>query len=253
MSITTHWTSLPQDFLYKLMPGNVHVWRAPLDDSPERASRYRSYLSVDELTRADRCRTPHPQYQFVITRGILRMLLSRYMEVRPALLKFEIQPQGKPALITASSFPIQFNVSHTRGMAFIALTTRHAVGIDVEWIDRKVQDRDIAERYFSTRESEYLASLAPPERTHQFFSYWTCKEAYLKMQGRGIAEGLAQCEITMNPDQLQVGLTHVNQPGQGEDFSLYRITSGSGHVGAVAIACSSAQFSYWNWKDEYLS
>jgi 4'-phosphopantetheinyl transferase len=174
------------------------------------------------------------------------------MEVRPDQLQFETQPQGKPVLITASSFPIQFNVSHTRGVAFIALTTQHAVGIDVEWIDRKVQDRDIAERYFSTRESEYLASLAPPERTHQFFSYWTCKEAYLKMQGRGIAEGLAQCEITMNPDQLQVGLAHVNQKCQGEDCSLYRITSGSGHVGAVAIACPSAQVSYWNWEEKYL-
>jgi 4'-phosphopantetheinyl transferase len=163
------------------------------------------------------------------------------MEVRPDQLQFETQPQGKPVLITASSFPIQFNVSHTRGVAFIALTTQHAVGIDVEWIDRKVQDRDIAERYFPTRESEY-----------QFFSYWTCKEAYLKMQGRGIAEGLAQCEITMNPDQLQVRLAHVNQKCQGEDCSLYRITSGSGHVGAVAIACPSAQVSYWNWEEKYL-
>lgn len=252
MSITTHWASLPQDFLYKLVPGKVHVWRTPLDDSPERASCYRPYLSADELTRADRCRTPHPQYQFVITRGILRMLLGRYMKVRPAQLQFETQPQGKPVLITASSFPVQFNVSHTRGMAFIALTTQHAVGIDVEWIDRKVQDRDIAERYFSARESEYLASLSPPERTHQFFSYWTCKEAYLKMQGRGIAEGLAQCELTMDPDQLQVGLTHLDQQGQGEDCSLYRITSGSEHVGAVAVGCSSAQFSYWNWEENYL-
>jgi len=252
MSITTHWASLPQDFLYKLVPGNVHVWRTPLDDSPERASCYRPYLSVDELTRADRCRTPHPQYQFVITRGILRMLLGRYMKVRPAQLQFETQPQGKPALITASSFPIQFNVSHTRGMAFIALATQHAVGIDVEWIDRKVQDRDIAERYFSACESEYLASLTPPERTVQFFSYWTCKEAYLKMQGKGIAEGLAECELTMNTDQLQVRLTEVDQEGKGEDCSLYRITSGSGHVGAVAIACSSAQVSYWNWEEKYL-
>ena len=252
MSITTHWASLPQDFLYKLVPGKVHVWRAPLDDSPERASRYRSYLSADELTRADRCRTPHPQYQFVVTRGILRMLLSQYMEIRPAQLQFETQPRGKPVLRTASSFPIQFNVSHTRGMALIALTTQHAVGIDVEWIDRKVQDRDIAERYFSARESEYLASLPPPERTRQFFSYWTCKEAYLKMQGRGIAKGLAQCEVTMNPGQCQVGLTPLDQQGQGEDCSLYRITSGSRHVGAVAIACSSAQISFWNWEEKYL-
>ena len=174
------------------------------------------------------------------------------MEVRPDQLQFETQPQGKPVLLTASSFPIKFNVSHTRGMALFAFTTQHAVGIDVEWIDRRVQDRDIAERYFSTRESEYLASLPPPERTHQFFSYWTCKEAYLKMQGRGIAEGLAQCELTMNPDQWQVGLTHVDQQGQREDCSLYRITSGSGHVGAVAVECSSAQVSYWIWEEKYL-
>jgi 4'-phosphopantetheinyl transferase len=174
------------------------------------------------------------------------------MKVHPAQLRFETQPQGKPALITASSFPIQFNVSHTRGMALIALTTQHAVGIDVEWVDRKVQDHDIAERYFSPRESQHLASLSPSERTHQFFSYWTCKEAYLKMRGRGIAEGLAQCELTMNPDQMQIRLTEVDQQGQGEDCSLYQITPGSAHIGAVAIAFSSAQISYWNWEEEYL-
>jgi 4'-phosphopantetheinyl transferase len=174
------------------------------------------------------------------------------MKVRPAQLQFETQPQGKPVLITASSFPIQFNVSHTRGLALIALTTQHAVGIDVEWIDRKVQDHDIAERYFSPHESQYLASLSPPERILNFFSYWTCKEAYLKMQGRGIAEGLAQCELTMNLDQLQVSLTEVDQQVKGEDCSLYQITSGSAHVGAVAIACSSAQISYWNWEEKYL-
>ena len=174
------------------------------------------------------------------------------MKVRPAQLQFETQPQGKPVLLTASSLPIQFNVSHTRGMAFIAFAVQHAIGIDVEWIDRKIEDRDIAERYFSLRESQYLASLSPPERTRQFFSYWTCKEAYLKMQGRGIAEGLTQCELTMNPDQLQVGLTHLDQQGRGENCSLYRITSDSGHVGAVAIACSSARISYWNWEESFL-
>ena len=253
MAITTHWGSPPQDLLNGLMPGTVHVWRAPLDDSPGRASRYRSYLSADELIRADRFRTPHPQYQFVVTRGILRMLLSRYVGIPPAQLHFETQAQGKPFLMAASSFPIQFNVAHTRGMALIALTTQHAVGIDVEWIDRKVQDRDIAERYFSSGESAYLASLKPTLRTHQFFWYWTAKEAYLKMQGKGISEGLAQCELTIHPDKFQVRLSHPNQDGQEETCSLYRITAGSEHVGSVAIACSSAQVSYWNWEDEYLS
>lgn len=253
MPITTIWVTPPHNLLNSLMPGTVHVWRTLVDDSHERASRFRTYLSDDELAKANRCRTPHPQYQYVITRGMLRNLLSRYIGVLPTELNFTTQPRGKPTLVTPPSFfNIQFNVSHTYGMAFIALTTQHAVGIDVEWIDRKIQDNDIAARYFSEREAAYLASLSPPERTNQFFSYWTCKEAYLKMQGRGIAEGLAQCELIIDQDHLQVGFTHLNQQGQGGDCSLYRITSGSGHVGAVAIACSSAQVSYWNWEDEYL-
>lgn len=252
MSITTHWAPPPQNLLYKLVPGEVHVWRVPLNDSPTQASRYRPYLSADELTRAERCRSPHPQFQFVVTRGILRLLLSRYMEVPPTELQFEAFPQGKPWVMTASSFPVQFNVSHTRGMALIALTIQHAVGIDIERIDRKVQDQEIAERYFSAHESAHLASLTPPERTQQFFSYWTCKEAYLKMQGRGISEGLAQCELTIDPDQFQVKLSLLDHPGREKDCWLYRITAGSEYIGALAVACASAQISYWDWEETYL-
>lgn len=250
MSITTYWRIPPEDFFFKLAPGNVHVWRAPLGESPERASRFRHYLSDDENIRANRCRIPHPQYQFVITRGLLRILLSRYMGVPPAELQFENQPQGKPMLVMPSAHPIQFNVSHARGMALIAITLQHAVGIDVEWIDRKVQDRDIAERYFSKRESTYLLSLTPPERTQHFFSYWTCKEAYLKMEGQGIAGGLERCELSIESDQAEVELSLLDR--QGEVCSLYRIAVGSEHVGAVALAHPAAQISYWDWQDEYL-
>jgi 4'-phosphopantetheinyl transferase len=251
MSITTHWAPTPQDFLYTLVPGDVHVWRVPLNHTPGQAAHYRPYLSTDELARAQRCRSPHPQDQFVITRGILRLLLSRYQNVPTTELQFEVSPQGKPRVISTASLPIQFNVSHTHGMALIAVTLKHAVGIDVERLDREVQDLDIAKRYFSARESTYLASLIPPERTHQFFSYWTCKEAYLKMQGRGISDGLAQCELTIDPDQFQVKLSLLDQPGREKDCSLYRITGGSVHIGALAVSCTSPRISYWDWEEEY--
>jgi len=136
-------------------------------------------------------------------------------------------------------------------MALIAVTLKHAVGIDVERLDREVQDIEIAERYFSARESTYLSSLIPPERTHQFFSYWTCKEAYLKMEGRGISEGLAQCELSIDPDQCQVTCSLLDQPGPEKDYSLYRITAGSAHIGALAVSCASAQISYWDWEETY--
>ena len=252
MPISTDWASPPPNLRSSLVPGNVHVWRAPLDPSPERAARFRPYLSTDEHARADRCRTPHPQFQFVMTRGILRIVLSHYLGVRPMDLQFATQPHGKPRLVTSSSLPIQFNVSHARGMALLAVALHHAVGIDVEWIDRKIQDQEIADRYFSVRESAYLTNLPLPERSHQFFSYWTCKEAYLKMTGKGIAGGLAQCEVSIDPDQPEVGLSLLNPQGQTDSCSLYRMNVGAEHVGAVAIACHATEISYWNWQDEML-
>ncbi len=253
MFIATDWASSSLDLRDSLTPEVVHVWRILLDDSPERASRFRLHLSDDERDRADRCRTPHPQYQFVITRSILRILLSRYLEIPSTQVHFKVQPQGKLILVRPSSIPIQFNVSHTRGMALIALTLQHAVGVDVERIDRAIQDRDIAERFFSTRESEYLATLPPPERQYQFFSYWTCKEAYLKMEGKGIAEGLAHCEMMFDSEHSEVRLFTLNEQKQREEYSLYRMKAGPEHVGAIAIATPLTQVSYWNWEDKYLS
>ncbi len=181
------------------------------------------------------------------------MLLSHYVGIPTAQIHFETQAHGKPKLIMPSSIPIQFNVSHTRGMAVIAFARQHAVGIDVEWIDRKIHDGDIAERYFSAQESAYLASLPPRERTHQFFGFWTCKEAYLKMQGQGITGGLAQCELMIDPEKCEVGMLRRKQHDQGEVCSLFQMRVGEEHVGAVATACSAAQISYWNWQDAYLA
>ncbi len=243
-----HWGIPPRDLSTRLDPDTVHVWRIVLDDSPERAARYQLYLLEDEITRADRCRIPHPQYQFIITRAILRILLGRYLTISPRQLSIETQPQGKPILNINGAQPIHFNVSHTKGLAFIAFSPQHSVGVDVEWVNRKIQNQDIVQRYFSQRESDYLASLPPEEQTRQFFSYWTGKEAYLKMQGSGISGGLADCEMTLNPNQARVTL--VPSQNQKEPCSLFRITGSSEHVGAVAISCSETNVCYWNWSDD---
>jgi hypothetical protein len=73
------------------------------------------------------------------------------------------------------------------------------------------------------------------------------------MQGKGITGGLAQCALSIEPAQPEVGLSLLDQQGQREACLLYRIRAGAEHVGAVAIACPSAQISYWNWQDEYLA
>lgn len=249
MLTSTHWASPSSDIFRSLSPGVVHVWRVHLEDSPGQAARYRADLSADEHTRAERCRAPHPQYQFVSTRGILRRLLSQYVGVPAANLRFESNLQGKPTLADPSSLPVLFNVSHTRGMALLAVTVEHAVGIDVETIDRTISAQDIAVRYFSPQESAYLAALSPENRTQEFLAHWTCKEAYLKMLGVGLSGGLAKCEITLDPDGLKANVLPSNEPNRENDCSLLRINAGQAHIGALAVEGPSAKVSFLDWKD----
>ncbi len=249
MFASTYWASPSHDIFLSLAPGVVHVWRAHLEDSPLQASQYLPYLSTDERARAERFRVPQPQYEFVSTRGILRRLLSRYSGVTAAKLQFESNTQGKPRLPDPSLSHLQFNVSHTTGMALLAVTVEHAVGIDVERINRAVSDHDIAARYFSPSESAYLASLSPDHRTREFLTYWTCKEAYLKMRGIGLSGGLAQCEIALDPDGVKAGVSLTDEPGRNNECSLFRVNAGQTHVGALAVEWPSVEVSFWDWRD----
>ncbi|WP_342349521.1 4'-phosphopantetheinyl transferase superfamily protein [uncultured Nitrospira sp.] len=249
MLTSTPWTSPTLDVFRSLSPDVVHVWRIHLDTTPVQAALYRTHLSEDERSRAERYRFPHHQYLFISTRGILRRLLSHYVGIPPAALRLENNIQGKPTMIEASSPSIQFNVSHTDGMALLAFTVENAVGIDVEKRDRTLPDQDIAARYFSLREAAYLATLSPDKRMQEFLSYWTCKEAYLKMRGMGLSGGMAQCEITLDADGLKATVLSRNEPTRENDCSLIRINPGQSHIGALAVACPSVEVLFWDWKD----
>ncbi len=249
MLTPTHW-ACPSPYIFQtLFPGVVHVWRVHLDISPQQAALYRTDLSEDERARAERYRVPHHQYQFLSTRGILRNLISHYVGIPPGTLRFENNLQGKPALADPSSLSLQFNVSHTSGMALLAFTVEHAVGIDVEQVNRNVSDQDIATRYFSPREAAYLATLSPDKRTQEFLTYWTCKEAYLKMRGIGLSGGMAQCEIALDPDGLKATVLSTNEPIRENECSLFRINAGQPHIGALAVASPSVEVLFWDWKD----
>ena len=249
MLTPTHWACPSPDIFRNLAPGIVHVWRVHLDMSPRQAALYRIDLSEDERARAERYRFPHHQYQFISTRGILRSLVGRYVGIPPGTLRFENNVQGKPSLIEPPHPSLQFNVSHTSGMALLAFTVEQAVGIDVEQVNRNVSDQDIATRYFSPREAAYLASLSPDKRTQEFLTYWTCKEAYLKMRGIGLSGGMAQCEIALDPDGLKATVLSTNEANRGNDCSLFQINAGQAHIGALAVAWPPVEVLFWDWKD----
>ena len=162
-----------------------------------------STLAEDEKARAARFIFDRDRDHFIAARGILRDLLSRYVECPAGTIKFAYGPQGKPALADpGSKSSVRFNLSHSHGLAVIAVGAGREVGIDVELLRPEFAGEDIAKRYFSAREVRELAQLPVGSRTEAFFRCWTRKEAYIKARGEGLHVPLDSFSVSLSPDRF---------------------------------------------------
>jgi len=168
----------------------VHVWYVLSDDVTDARvlQRYAAMMSPEERGRHDRFVFAKHRHQFLVTRGVVRTLLGRYLAIEPAACAFVANLYGRPALTTGTSGRrVEFNVSHTNGLVACAIARVPEVGVDVEDIARAIPGCDIAARYFSPTEARTLGDMPRAARTSRFYDYWTLKEAYIKARGMGLS------------------------------------------------------------------
>jgi 4'-phosphopantetheinyl transferase len=186
-----------------LNPGEVHVWFVRTDRvvDPDVLEQYEATLSAGERARRDRFVFEKDRHQFLVTRGVLRALLARYLKADPRECEFVTNSHGRPSLLpVAPGRTIEFNLSHTTGLLAIALAHTPEVGIDVEHVERTVGSEDLPRRYFSTAEVEALERMPAEARKAAFFDFWTLKEAYIKARGLGLSLPLDGFSIHLDPD-----------------------------------------------------
>ncbi len=170
----------------KIMPflksDEVHIWSARLPDNERNIPYFTSVLSKDENQKANSFRFPKDQKNFIVSRGILKCLLGRYLEYDPQEVEIVYGLCGKPYLIEQTLF---FNLSHSRDYVLYAVTLKNEVGIDLEYIDETLATEDMALNILASYELSYWKNVKPEERIDTFFKFWVCKEAYLKASGKG--------------------------------------------------------------------
>jgi 4'-phosphopantetheinyl transferase len=139
------------------------------------------------------------------SRGVLRALLGRYLGKDPATLRFLASPYGKPALLdhapegsspgpdpeSSAVTRMQFNLSHSGGLALYVFAAGVSVGVDVELARRPIDEVAIASRTFGASEAERLRELDPETRRREFLRAWVRHEARLKCLGVGIGGAAA--------------------------------------------------------------
>ncbi len=103
-----------------LGPEQAHVWRIPLQEAlnSKTVRRCRRLLSREEIERSESFQAPTQGNQFIIYRGALRILLSRYTRYWARRIRYDYSPNGKPALHPPRYFPsdidLDFSVSHSK-------------------------------------------------------------------------------------------------------------------------------------------
>jgi 4'-phosphopantetheinyl transferase len=228
----------------KLGADDVHLWRASLDCDAPVLSRLETTLSPDEMARANRFVFAADRNHFVAARGILRELLGGYLMLPPADLKFRYGNHGKPALdANASDSALQFNLSHSGGVAIYAFSVGRRLGVDVEQLRPQLAGEDIARRYFAAREVAELLALPTHLRPEGFFLCWTRKEAYVKAHGAGLSLPLDSFTVSLTP-----GRAVELQAEDSDRWSLHSVEPAPESVGAIVGEGRGWQSSYWSWN-----
>ena len=194
--------------------GSIDVWRIDLGE--EALDGLGGLLCAGERERAARLVRERDRLLWTRSRGVLRVLLGRYLDRDPRRLRFVLGPYGKPALASETraqrcsdqagrraesgwsgragrrprrrheggGHDLSFNLSHSGELMLLAVTAGIEVGVDVE---------RARERY-----------------EVGFLKEWTRREAIVKCFGTGLARARID---------LDGGLDAVGVDGKGAPWT----------------------------------
>ncbi len=220
----------------ELAADQAHIWvvRPETVLRRELVSRYERLLTPEERTRKLRFRFEERRLEYLVTRVLIRTVLSHYVDVAPGDWRFGTQPLGRPEVIQPKlAATPRFNLSHTPGRIVCLVARDRDVGVDVENTTRSVGFLEIAERYFSPREVADIRSLPDSSARKRFFEYWTLKESIIKAMGSRISSGLSRFSFDLEAGAIRAGgLT-------GWQFLVREI--GPDHVLAASLRTENGQ------------
>lgn len=228
----------------------THVWRAKLNLSTDNIAELTQILSEDERLKANRFRFAHHQRRYIAARGILRKIVSSYLNTDSNLVKFEYNSRGKPKIADfLNQINLQFNVSHSEDLALYGFTRDRRIGIDLEYLKKLDDVAKIAQRFFTATESSLIAALSGDEQKRVFLQFWTAKEAYLKAIGTGLTGGLEQVEISLEP-QSTLLISGGNLVENAANWSLQRFNPETDYVATIATETKSQpqQVKFFAWE-----
>jgi 4'-phosphopantetheinyl transferase len=176
----------------------VHIWRAALDEAgwPDAGG-----LPLPERERAASFLREEPGRRWVAARWALRRVLESYLGEPAAEIELELGDNGKPRLRHGDG--IEFNLSHSSGLALVAVTEGCEVGVDIELIEPGRDLVALAERALPQEDVIAIRRASALKRAAVFYVAWTRHEARVKCLGTGLGSAATPARTAV--ETLDVG------------------------------------------------
>lgn len=233
-----------------LAAGEVDLWKVELLQPHRVIAHLKNVLSADEIQRATRFKFDRHRRRFVVARAALRTILAGYLKIDSRKIVFAYQAHGKPKISDVQNrHRVTFNLSHSNEIAVWAVTKARAIGVDVEYRDRRLSDADrIARRFFSAREAAQFLQVPVSQKNEAFFNCWTRKEALIKAIGAGLTFPLRSFDVAFLPGEAPALLATRPDPSQASKWSLAAFVPAERYLGALALEGKLRHLAFLEWQ-----
>jgi len=236
-----------KDLTLQPTSAEIHIWLTFCEAITEEhlIVSYRELLNPTEIEEESRFHFARDRHRYLVTRALVRTVLSRYASVGPKDWVFSTDVYGRPHIANteATDSCLSFSVSHTQGLIVLGVAKGRSLGVDVENFAPRDISIDIANHHFAPQEVAALHEMSHHQRVCRFFEYWTLKESYVKARGMGFSLPLGGFSFHFADDHA---IDLVINPELGDDSSrweFWQFRPTSEHLLAVCAEKLNAQSS----------
>jgi len=228
--------------LERPIDNEIHVWSACASELQDYLSSLSEVLSTAELARANSFVSSDNRKRCIFSRGILRILLGRYLGVSAHDVALKFTELGRPVLEAAQ---LSFSISHSGRKLLWGFAPDGKIGVDIEQV-RQRSAYLASQSWLSAREQQQIESVQDVNKMTELHRCWVRKESVLKALGVGINYELGSID-TVN-DRLVVfdKLNNLNV-----DFTLTMLPSEPRYLAALASSNSAANLKCFDFAKTF--
>lgn len=171
------------------------------DFSPEEYKSFREFISTEKCLRIDRFKFVEDYRRSLLADVLSRKMIGDVTGIGAKELDIRIGEYGKPYVFNKAD--VYFNVSHS-GEYVACIVSDGPCGIDIERMDEV--DLSVARRFFTGNEYCCITNCPKEQMADRFYEIWTAKEAYIKLEGRGLGIKLDSFEVTIRDGRYVIDI-----------------------------------------------